>query len=104
MIFYRRKIGLPLLALHWIIIINFVIQIFYASYMVFMVLRPKGVSGPLWGAAMKLVEQQPNLMLTRRAYATETWLAIGGLAIYLAITEIGPRMWGVAPSPEGEGQ
>ena len=30
--------------------------------------------------------------LTRRLYAVECWLAIAGLSIYLAITEIGPRL------------
>ena len=31
-------------------------------------------------------------MVTRRLYAVEAWLAIVGLSIYLAITEIGPRL------------
>ena len=30
--------------------------------------------------------------MTRRLYAVECWLAIAGLAIYLALTEIGPRL------------
>jgi hypothetical protein len=31
-------------------------------------------------------------MVTRRLYAIECWIAIAGLCIYLAITEIGPRL------------
>ena len=30
-------------------------------------------------------------MITRRAYASETWLAIVGLSLYVGITEILPR-------------
>ena len=33
-----------------------------------------------------------EMMTTRRLYATEFWIAMGGLAIYLALTEIGPRL------------
>ena len=32
-----------------------------------------------------------ELMVTRRLYAIEFWIATAGLAIYLALTEIGPR-------------
>ncbi len=78
-----------LMALHIVIIVNFLIEIFYASYVVFVVLRPEGVSGPLWSAAASIPHE---LMVTRRMYAHETWLAIGGLAIYLGLTEIGPRL------------
>lgn len=95
----RKKLSLPWLVLHWVIIINFVVEIFYASYVVFFVLRPPGVSGPLGKVAMQLIKDNPNLMAARRAYATETWLAIGGLAIYLAITELAPRMWGRQEPP-----
>ena len=31
-------------------------------------------------------------MVTRRLYAIECWIAIAGLSVYLAITEIGPRL------------
>ena len=30
--------------------------------------------------------------MTRRLYASETWIAIVGLSLYLAITEIAPRL------------
>ena len=74
--------------LHWIIIFNLLIQIAYASYMVFFVVTPAEASGPLLGAAETLPFEK---MVTRRLYAIECWIAIAGLSIYLAITEIGPR-------------
>jgi len=85
-----KKLSLGWLVVHWGIIINFLMQIFYGSYMVFFVVRPEGVSGPLWQQAHKIPHE---MMVTRRLYASETWVAIAGLCIYLAITEIGPRMW-----------
>ena len=81
-----------LYGVHWAIMINMAVEIFYASYMVFTVLKPAGVEGPLWGAAIKLIAEQPDLMMTRRMYATESWIAIVGLSIYVALTEIMPRM------------
>ena len=58
-------------------------QIFYGMAQVFFVLIPEGGSaGPLWGSS---VEIPFELMLSRRLYAIETWVAIAGLAIYLAI-------------------
>ena len=81
-----------LYALHWGLIVNMAIQAFYAGYMVFVVMRPQGVEGPLWSAAQRLVVEQPDLMHARRAYATEAWIAIVGLSLYLAVTEIGPRL------------
>ncbi len=79
-----------LYALHWFIIINFLVEIFYAGYIVFAVLVPEGGGGgPLFGQAGSIDHE---LMVKRRMYAHESWLAIGGLAIYLALTEIGPRL------------
>jgi hypothetical protein len=72
-----------------VIIVNFVVEIVYASYMLFAVVTPAGHSGPLFEAAKTLA---PDLMHTRRLYAIEAWIAITGLAVYLAITEIGPRL------------
>jgi hypothetical protein len=71
------------LILHWIIIINFVIEIFYGMYQTFFVLIPPGGQpGPLFGMASEISYE---LMVSRRLYAIETWIAIAGLAIYLAI-------------------
>ena len=79
-----------LLALHWVIIVNFLFEIAYAGYMVFEVLKPSmGGGGPLMARALEIPHE---LMVTRRLYASECWIAIGGLAIYLAITEIGPAL------------
>ena len=78
-----------LYGLHWLIIVNFVVEIVYAGAIVFFVLAPEHTSGPLFGAAATLPFE---LVHKRRLYAHETWMAIGGLAVYLAITEIGPRL------------
>jgi hypothetical protein len=78
-----------LYAFHWLIIINFAVEIVYASYIVFVVLRPEGMNGPLFEAAATLPYE---LVAKRRMYAQEVWLATAGLAIYLALTEIGPRL------------
>ena len=77
-----------LLIIHWIIIINLLIQVCYGGYMVFIVTAPEGVSGPLWGAARAMPFEQ---MIVRRAYASETWIAIGALSLYIGLTEILPR-------------
>lgn len=78
-----------LMAVHAAIIINFLIEIFYASYMIFRVIVPPSGGGPLMDRAKTMPFE---MMTVRRLYATEAWLAIGGLAIYLAITEVGPRL------------
>lgn len=78
-----------LYAVHWGIIVNFATQCLYAGYMVFYVLKPEGVDGPLWDKAKEIPIE---LMVPRRLYATEFWIAFAGLAIYLALTEIGPRL------------
>ena len=80
---------LLLLGVHWVIIINFLIEMIYAGYMVFTVLAPEGGGGPLFEKALEMPFEQ---MVTRRLYATEFWIATTGLAIYLAITEIAPRL------------
>ena len=77
-----------LYALHWLIILNFIVEILYAAYMVFVVVAP-AEGGPLGSRAMEIPFE---MMTTRRLYATEFWIATGGLAIYLALTEIGPRL------------
>ena len=74
--------------LHVIIIANFLTGMFYAAYMVFFVVTPEE-SGPLWDRATSIPFE---LMMTRRLYAAEFWLTTIGLTVYLAITEIGPRL------------
>lgn len=80
---------LGLRVLHWVFIINFIANIVYGAYQLFVVLAPEGGSvGPLWGAAKSLGHEQ---LMARRAYASEVWLSIVGLSLYLAITEYLPR-------------
>ena len=78
-----------LYALHAFIIINFLVEIVYAALVVFIALKPEGIDGPLFGAAATLPFE---LVAKRRMYAQEMWLATAGLCIYLALTEIGPRL------------
>lgn len=71
--------------IHWIIIVNFLLEIVYAGYMVFFKV---GGGGPLFGRANAVSFE---IMVTRRLYAIECWIAIAGLSIYLAVTEFYPR-------------
>lgn len=72
--------------LHWIIIVNFVLGILYGMYMVFFVIG--GGGWPLFGRAVKTPVE---IILKRRLYSVETWIATSGLAVYLAVTEFLPR-------------
>ena len=85
------NLHLPIICrlVHWIIIVNLLIQIAYAGYMVFFVVTPAESSGPLFAMADSFPFEK---MVTRRLYAIECWIAIVGLSIYLGLTEIGPRM------------
>jgi len=74
--------------LHWVLILTLVQEFLYASYMIFFVVKPDGVSGPLLNAARSIPFE---LMVTRRLYALEAWISFGALAIYLGITVIYPR-------------
>ncbi len=73
--------------LHGLIIVNFLIEILYGSYMVFFV-----IGNHRWPLFGKAVETPLEVILKRRLYSLETWVALGALCIYLAITEIGPRL------------
>ena len=73
---------------HWVILVNLVAQVFYIGWQVFVVLQPPGVVGPVFGKALDI---PPEIMAARRAYAVEGWMALIGLAVYVAITEILPR-------------
>ena len=72
--------------LHWFIIINFLIEIFYGFYMVFFV-----VGGGRWPLMARAIETPMEVILKRRLYSIEVWVAISGLVIYLALTEFLPR-------------
>ncbi len=82
------SLPLWLRALHVVILVNFALQIGYGSYMTFVEVRPEGVTGPLFGAAASIPHE---MMVARRLYASETWIAIVGLSLYVGITEILPR-------------
>lgn len=50
--------------------------------MFFVLLPPDGKKGPLMGKANNISSE---LMLKRRLFANETWIAISGLCVYLAV-------------------
>jgi hypothetical protein len=75
--------------LHYLIILHLLIEVIYCAYMIFSVLQPNNGGGPLMDRALTMPFEQ---MVTRRLYALECWVATGALSIYLAITEIAPRM------------
>jgi hypothetical protein len=78
---------LILLLLHWAIIVNFLVEMAYSSYIIFYVIAPSD-SGPLFERVLTMPHED---MVTRRLYATEFWIATAGLSIYLALTEFLPR-------------
>lgn len=73
--------------LHWFIIINFLVGIFYGFFMVFFAVG--GGRYPLW---MRAVDMPVEVILKRRLYAIEAWVATSGLAVYLALTVFLPRI------------
>ena len=73
---------------------NFALEIIYGGAMVFFVVTP-GSIGPL-GAGADGVPFE--MMVTRRLYAAETWIAILGLSIYLGVTEVLPRRLAHSPA------
>ena len=82
------KLSWPIRLIHWVIILNLVIQSAYGTYMIFFVVN-NGHSGPLGSAAASIPFE---LMVTRRLYASETWIAMVGLSLYIGLTEILPRV------------
>jgi hypothetical protein len=83
--------------LHWFIIINFLAEILYGFYMVFFV-----VGGSRWPLMARAVETPIEVILKRRLYSLETWIAIAGLSVYLALTEFLPRQWKLLRQQEQE--
>lgn len=75
--------------LHWVIIINFALGILYGAYMVMFVIGGGG-GWPLFGRA---TATPIEIILKRRLYSVETWIATSGLAVYLALTEFLPRYY-----------
>ena len=71
--------------IHYLIIILFVSELIYLSYVIFIVLRPE-MGGITLSDNAAIVDM--DLMTKRRLYAIEFWLAFSGFAIYLAITEL----------------
>ena len=95
-VFGNRKIPRLLRIVHVAMILNFLFNIVYGGFQVFVVLKPEGVSGPLWTAAKDLPFE---LLASRRLYAIEVWICFAALATYLAVTEYLPRL--LRPKADG---
>jgi len=78
-----------ILLVHWFIIIWILLTIINGAYQVSFVYTVEGQTWPLLSSSASL---DYETMMIRRAYAIETWIATCGLCIYLAITEINPRL------------
>lgn len=77
---FKRFIGL---ILHAAIIVNFMVGIIHGFYQIFFVLMPPGgKKEPLMGATKDVTSQRTT---KRCLFATETWVAISGFAIYFAV-------------------
>jgi hypothetical protein len=87
----KNRVPLFWRVVHVAIVANLLAEIAYAGWMVFFVLVPPGSGfAPLGRAALALPH---DLMMTRRLYALEAWVAVAGLSVYLGVTEIAPRFW-----------
>lgn len=75
--------------IHRLIIFNFLVEIVYSIFMVFFV-----IGGGKWPLLRRAVETPVEVILKRRLYALEAWVAIGALCLYLAVTEILPQLLG----------
>ncbi len=75
--------------LHWLLIVSLFLEVLYCGVQVMVVLQPDGISGPMFGRATSIPYE---LLVARRLYAIEGWVSFGSLAIYLAITELRPRL------------
>lgn len=73
---------------HYSIIAVLAVEGLYCLGQLVLVLQPEGTVGPLFGAASTVDHE---LLVARRLYAIEGWLALVGLALYVGITEIAPR-------------
>ena len=69
-----------------IILVNFIIEIMYGFYMIFY-----GVGGSRYPLMKKAEETPVEVILKRRLYAIELWVALTGLTNYLGLTEVFPR-------------
>jgi hypothetical protein len=67
--------------IHYLIITNFLVEIVYSVIMVFFVIGGGKVS-----LLRRAVETPVEIILKRRLYAIEAWIAIGALCVYLALT------------------
>ncbi len=77
---------------HYFLIFLFVSQMIYAMHQVFVVHGVGGWNPVLLGRATEISQEQ---FMARRMYAIEGWLAMVGLSLYLALTEVLPRVLGV---------
>jgi hypothetical protein len=67
--------------IHYLIIINLLVEIIYSMVMVFY-----EVGGGKWPLLGRAIDTPIEVILKRRLYGIEGWIALGTLCIYLALT------------------
>ena len=78
---------LPQRIAHWLIVGILLSGFLSALYMVFVVCRVEGHTGPLFGLAQTVPQ---DFFVRRRLYALEAWITFGFLSVYLALTWLRP--------------
>ena len=73
--------------IHHLIILNFLVEIIYSFYMVFYV-----IGGGHWPLLRRAAQEPIEIILERRLYAIEAWVAIGALCVYVALTIYLPQL------------
>lgn len=63
------------------------LEALYCAFQVMVVLQPPGIEGPMLYAAATL---DHDLLVARRLYAIEGWIAFVGLAVVFTLAEVGP--------------
>ena len=75
--------------IHYFIILFFLVELIYLSYVIFVVLQPEFGGVTLSENASRV---DLDLLTKRRLYAIEFWVAFSGFAIYLSLTEF-KKLW-----------
>ncbi len=85
---------------HTLIVVVLAVQSAYCGYQLLVTLRPEGGPAILFGAASSVPHE---LLVARRLYAIEGWVAFVGLCLYLGVTEILPHRLGKAGQSDDAG-
>lgn len=65
-----------------------VLEAAYCAFQVMVVLQPPGIEGPMLFNATRI---PPDLLVARRLYAIEGWVAFVGFAVVFTVANVRPR-------------